>query len=118
VAPHSAWTLFGWPAGWNRARAGIGQTDRIAFRVRDEEELRGWMEHLRMEGISPSPVMDRTWFRAVRFRAPDGMSVELATDGPGFTVDEPADGLGRELRVPGWLAPRREEIGAALTPLD
>lgn len=116
VAPHSSWTLFGWPAHYNRARGGVGQTHHVAFRARDDEEQGAWVDHLRSLGVQPSPVMDRTYFNSIYFRAPDGLLLEIATNGPGFGVDEEA--LGTELKLPVWLEPNRDEIGAALAPLS
>jgi len=67
--------------------------------------------------VEVSEVMDRTYFRSISFRAPDGQLLQIVTDGPGFTVDEPADRLGESLMLPAWLEPRREEIGAGLVSL-
>jgi glyoxalase family protein len=117
VAPHSSWTLFGFPPHWNQVRGGVGQTHHVAFRAKDEEEQRAWLDHLRSLDIPVSQVLDRTYFRSLYFKAPDGLLVEIATDGPGFSVDEDASTLGTALRLPAWLEPRREEIGAALAPL-
>ena len=117
VAPHSSWTLFGFPPHWNRTRAGVGQTHHVAFRARDDEEQRAWLDHLRSLDIAVSRVLDRTYFKSLYFKAPDGLLVEIATDGPGFSVDEDASALGTSLRLPAWLEPRRTEIGAALAPL-
>jgi glyoxalase family protein len=116
VAPHSSWTLFGWPSHYNRARGGVGQTHHVAFRARNDDEQAAWVDHLRALGVQPSPVMDRTYFNSIYFRAPDGLLLEIATDGPGFGVDEEA--LGTELKLKAWLEPNREEIGAALAPLS
>lgn len=117
VQPNSSLTLFGWPGSNYWARGGTGQTHHFAYRAADEEELLAWREHLLGMAIDVSPVMDRTYFKSLYFRAPDGQLVELATDGPGFTVDEPEDTLGGELRLPAWLEPNREEIQRSLTPL-
>lgn len=117
VAPHSVLTLFGWPRSNYWARGGAGQTHHIAFRAANEEEQLAWREHLLSMGVQVSPVMDRKYFKSIYFRAPDGLLLEIATDGPGFTVDEPADALGRELMLPAWLEPRRAELEAVLTPL-
>jgi glyoxalase family protein len=117
VAPHSSWTLFGFPPHWNKTRGGVGQTHHVAFRARDDEEQRAWLDHLRSLDIPVSRVLDRTYFRSLYFKAPDGLLVEIATDGPGFSVDEDASALGSALQLPAWLEPRRTEIGAALTPL-
>lgn len=117
IAPHSSWTLFGFQPDWNQARGGVGQTHHIAFRARDDEEQRAWREHLLSLDIAVSQVMDRTYFKSLYFNAPDGQLVEIATDGPGFSVDEDASALGTALQLPAWLEPRRPEIGAALAPL-
>jgi glyoxalase family protein len=118
VAPHSAMTLFGWPGSDYRARPGAGQTHHIAFRARDREEQDAWRDHLLSEGIDVTPVLDRQYFESIYFRAPDGLLCEIATDGPGFTVDEPLATLGAGLKLPAWLEPRRDEIEAALRPLE
>jgi glyoxalase family protein len=117
VGDHSAMTLFGWPGSDYRARPGAGQTHHIAFRARNRTEQEEWREHLLTNGIEVTPVLDRQYFESIYFRAPDGLLCEIATDGPGFQVDEPSEELGRDLKLPKWLEPRREEIEAALTPL-
>ncbi|HEX8905918.1 MAG TPA: VOC family protein, partial [Longimicrobiaceae bacterium] len=117
VAPHSAFTLFGFPANGKWARGGVGQTHHVAFRAKSEEQQAEWRDHLLSLGVNVSPVMDRDYFRSIYFRMPDGLLLEIATDGPGFMVDEPRETLGTELRVPAWLADQREEIEAGLAPL-
>jgi glyoxalase family protein len=117
VAPRSAFTFFGFPANGRWARGGVGQTHHVAFRAKDEEQQREWRERLVELGAQVSPVLDRDYFRSIYFRMPEGLLLEIATDGPGFAVDEPRDRLGTELRLPAWLADRREEIAAALVPL-
>ena len=69
-------------------------------------------------GISVSPVMDRTYFQSIYFRDPDGLLLEVATDGPGFTIDEEVASLGTELRLPAWLQSEREQIEQGLQPLE
>jgi glyoxalase family protein len=117
VGPHSALTLFDWPGSNYVARPGAGQTHHIAFRAADEEEQLAWREHLEGMGLEVTPVMDRTYFRSIYFRAPDGLLLEIATDPPGFAVDEDPTTLGEELRLPPWLEPRRSDIEASLAPL-
>ena len=117
VGNHSALTLFGWPGSRHMARPGAGQTHHIAFRARDEDEQAEWREHLLALGVQVSPVMDRSYFRSIYFRAPDGLLLEIASDGPGFAVDEDAAHLGSELKLPPWLEGRRPEILSALAPL-
>lgn len=117
VAPHSALTLFGWPGSDYLSRPGAGQTHHLAFRAADEEEQGAWREHLLSMGIEVTPVLDRSYFRSIYFRAPDGLLLEIATDGPGFAVDEPETELGSSLSLPSWLESRRTQIEATLTPL-
>jgi glyoxalase family protein len=117
VAPRSAYTLFGWPKSNYPARPGAGQTHHVAFRARDDDEQLAWREHLRALDIDVTPVQERHYFRSIYFRAPDGMLFEIATDGPGFAIDEPADALGRELRLPPWLEGERRAISERLTPI-
>jgi len=69
-------------------------------------------------GLSPTPVIDRFWFRSVYFKEPGGTLFELATDGPGFDRDEEAESLGETLVLPPWLEPQRSAIEAVLPPLE
>jgi glyoxalase family protein len=117
VLPHSGWTLFGWSPKHPHARNGTGQTHHVAFRATDEQEQLAWRDHLMSIGLQVSPVMDRQYFRSIYFQAPDGQLLEIATDGPGFSVDEPVDALGDTLKLPPWLEGERDEIAAALGPL-
>lgn len=95
VAPHSALTMFGtWARGgitsprYRDVQPGTGQTDHVAFRARDDEELGTLRESLLSAGVSVSPVLDHTFFRSIQFRAPDGLLLEVSTDTPGFTSGE------------------------------
>ena len=118
IGPHSALTLFEWPGATQRARAGAGQTHHIAFRAASAEEQLAWRDHLLGMGIQVSPVMDRRYFQSIYFQAPDGLLLEIATDGPGFALDEDPGSLGRRLQLPPWLEDRRQGIQAGLAPLD
>lgn len=80
VAPHSSWTLFGWPGSTYRAREGVGQAHRVAFRAGDAA-LEAWREHLLGLGLEVSPVEDRIHHSCIRFRAPDGMQLEIVSEG-------------------------------------
>jgi glyoxalase family protein len=117
VAPHSALTLFGWPPGSNPARPGIGQTHHIAFRVSSQEEQEAWRDHLMTLGVGVSPIQDRKYFKSIYFQDPDGLLLEIATDGPGFAVDESPEELGRILQLPEWLEGDRTRIQSTLTPI-
>jgi glyoxalase family protein len=86
VRPASSFTLFGWPSRAPKARPGVGQTQHVAFRVPDATSQSAWREHLLTQGIEVSPVIDRTHYQSIQFRAPDGLLLELATDTPGFST--------------------------------
>lgn len=100
-----------------RVRMGAGQTHHFALAIADDEAQIEWRERLFDAGLSVTPVMDRLYFKSIYTNDPDGHIVELATLGPGFDVDEPADQLGTELKLPPWIEPQREEIEGALKPL-
>jgi len=117
VTPGSSMTLFEWAGSPHASRMGTGQTHHIAFRARDAGQQSAWREHLLELGLGVTEVRDRVYFRSIYFRAPDGLLCEIATDGPGFTVDEPAGSLGSGLRLPPWLEDDRERIAAALRPI-
>jgi glyoxalase family protein len=117
VLPHSGWTLFGWSPKHPHARNGTGQTHHVAFRAKDADEQLAWRDHLMTLGLNVSPVMDRQYFSSIYFQAPDGQLLEIATDGPGFTLDEPVETLGRDLKLPPWLETERAEIAEQLGPL-
>lgn len=96
---------------------GTGAVHHVAFRVADDEEQSEIWRRVRAAGASPTPVIDRFWFHSVYFKEPGGVLFEVATDGPGFTVDEDPAHLGEQLILPPWLEPHRKEIQAALPPL-
>jgi glyoxalase family protein len=118
VGAHSSLTLFGWPGSAKGARPGRGQTHHIAFRAQSEEEQLAWRDHLMSMELDVSPVMDRKYFKSIYFQAPDGLLLEIATDGPGFALDEDPAALGSRLQLPAWLEGDRERIAQGLTPLD
>lgn len=98
------------------ARPGAGGVHHVAFRVRDEEYA-SWVERLQRLGIRSSGPIDRFYFRSLYAREPNGILYEIATDGPGFAVDEPIEALGERLSLPPFLEPQRAAIERALKPL-
>lgn len=100
-----------------RGRMGTGTVHHVAFRVPDEATQMAVRAKVDAAGRQPTPVIDRFWFRSVYFLEPGGVLFELATDGPGFAVDEDAGHLGERLILPPWLEPEREGIEAALPPV-
>lgn len=100
-----------------RARLGAGGTHHVAFRVSDFETQQKWHSYLGQLGVPVSPLIDRFWFRSIYFRVTPGILFEIATDGPGFAVDEHPERLGQDLILPPFLEERRQEIEAGLIPL-
>jgi glyoxalase family protein len=105
-------------SGTPRGRWGTGGVHHVAWRVRDAEDQRAVRARLEDAGRRPTEVIDRFWFESVYFLEPGGVLFEIATDGPGFAVDEPAATLGERLVLPPWLEPERRGIEAALPPLS
>lgn len=96
---------------------GTGTVHHLAFQTKDEESQEIIRAELLAEGMHPSPVMDRQYFRSIYFREPGGVLFEVATAGPGFLVDESFEELGSSLKLPHWLEEQRAQIEANLPPL-
>ena len=75
-------------------------------------------KRIRTHGRHPTEQKDRKYFRSIYFREPGGVLFEIATDIPGFAVDEPVEALGRDLELPNFLEPRRKEIESVLPVLE
>ena len=97
---------------------GPGTTHHVAWRVIDEGTELEWHARLEELGLRPTPVQDRKYFESVYFRMPDGILVEIATDGPGFLVDEPRESIGQTLSLPAWLEPERATLERELVPIS
>ncbi|PTM58275.1 ring-cleaving dioxygenase [Desmospora activa] len=97
---------------------GAGVVHHIALRAADEAEQQEWIDHLHQYGITPTEVRNRLYFQSIYFREEGGILFEIATDGPGFTVDEERKHLGQSLKLPPWLEPERENIESGLLPLQ
>ncbi len=96
---------------------GAGGVHHVAFRVPDAD-YDGWAAHLQDIGMPNSGPVDRFWFRSLYFREPNGVLFEIATDGPGFAVDESAETLGEKVVLPPFLEHDRERIVSRLKPID
>jgi glyoxalase family protein len=99
-------------------RVAAGSVHHIAFRARDDDEQLQWREHLVELGYNVTPVIDRTYFHSIYFREPGGVLFEIATEPPGFTLDEKLEELGTHLRVPPWMESARVEIERILPPIQ
>ena len=104
--------------GHPRARLGAGGVHHVAFRTPTELEYHAWTERLNSLGIRNSGEIDRYYFRSLYFREPGHVLFEIATDGPGFAVDEDVRTLGEQVALPPFLEPHRPEIVANLKPID
>jgi glyoxalase family protein len=99
-----------------RGFGGAGTVHHVAWATTMEEH-EAWRERVARAGAHPTPVIDRFYFRSVYFREPSGVLFELATIGPGFATDEPADKLGERLSLPPAFEHLRERLEPVLTPL-
>jgi glyoxalase family protein len=100
------------------ARLGAGGVHHVALRTPTEAEYHGWRERLDSLGVPNSGEVDRYYFRSLYFREPNGVLFEIATDGPGFAVDEDPARLGEDVALPPFLEPRREAILAGLEAIS
>jgi len=91
-------------------RMGIGQVHHVAFRTPDDANQAAWLETLQSRGHNVSPIMNRDYFHSIYFREPGGTLFEIATDNPGFTINEPASHLATRIQLPAWLEPHRTEL--------
>lgn len=97
-----------------QARRGAGSIHHVAFRARDDNEQAEMVAMLRKSGIETTPQLDRTYFRSVYFREPSGVLFEIATDAPGFAVDENVETLGAQVMLPGKFETQSRAILAKL----
>jgi glyoxalase family protein len=104
-------------AGFPHGSMGVGTVHHVAFRVPDEETQLALREEVAALGYSVTPVLDRNYFRSIYFREPGGVLFEIATDPPGFAVDEDPEHLGEDLKLPPWLETRRDRLEEVLPPL-
>ncbi len=104
--------------GFPRGLAGAGTVHHVAFRAADDAAEEAMRRGVIAAGLHPTAVVERFYFRSVYFHEPGGVLFELATDAPGFTVDEPLDRLGAGIKLPPWLEDQRAAIEAALPPLE
>jgi glyoxalase family protein len=100
-----------------RGTWGVGSVHHLAWAVTDEPEQLTVRTQVEEAGSRATPVIDRFWFKSVYFKEPGGVLFELATEGPGFAVDEDRAHLGESLVLPPWFEPSRAEIERALPPL-
>ncbi len=98
-------------------RQGAGTIHHVAFRAEDDAVQAEWRDRLASAGLGVTPVIDRQYFNAIYFREPGGVLFEIATDPPGFAVDEDESHLGESLKLPPKYEAHRDRIEAVLPPL-
>lgn len=101
-----------------RGRMGVGTVHHVAFEAADVEEQEEWRTAFEGHGLTVTQVIDRKYFQAIYSREPGGVLFEVATTGPGFTVDEDVEELGSNLTLPAWLEDEREQIEARVPEFD
>jgi len=102
---------------FGRGTGGAGTVHHVAFRVPDDAAELAVRGRVTGAGLHPTPVIDRNYFHSVYFREPGGVLFELATNPPGFAIDEPVEHLGEGLMLPPQYEPHRAEIEAVLPPI-
>jgi len=103
-------------ASYGRISAGI--VHHVAWRVADDNSQQSWRKRLVDEHLNVTPVIDRCYFHSIYFREPGGVLFELATDPPGFAIDESTEKLGEALKLPTWLEGNRKRIEQVLPPVQ
>jgi glyoxalase family protein len=128
LATEHGWTRYGFDGAAGvldvretpaerRGAWGVGSVHHLAWRVDDDEHQRIVRDSVGQAGGRATPVIDRFWFKSVYFKEPGGVLFEIATDGPGFAVDEEPAHLGESLVLPPWLETARSQIERVLPPL-
>ena len=114
--PHSVVDVIEAPEG-PEGEESIGTVHHVAWRTPDPDAQVAWRDTLLTAGRNVTPVIDRWYFKSIYFREPGGVLFEIATDGPGFTVDESPEELGTGLSLPPWFQVRRDRLDEILPPI-
>ncbi len=114
--PHAILDVVESPEG-SEGEESIGTVHHVAWRAVDAGHQSEWRELMVKAGRNVTPVIDRYYFKSIYFREPGGVLFEIATDGPGFTVDETAESLGSSLSLPPWFNVRRDRLDLTLPPI-
>ena len=102
----------------SKGKGANGTIHHVAFRVKDDEALMYFREKVVEKGLNITPWIDRNYFHSLYFREPGGVLFEIATDNPGFLIDESLEELGTNLKLPAQYESRREDIEAHLIPIN
>ena len=99
-------------------KTGRGTVHHIAFRAANQSELDKMRRRVSQFGLYPTQIIDRHWFKSVYYRIPQGVLFEMASDDPGYAVDEDFEELGEHLILPPWLEDKRGQIESVLPELE
>lgn len=97
---------------------GVGTVHHIAFRAVDDHDQLDWQKHVSQNGYHVTPVQDRNYFNAIYFREHGEILFEIATDPPGFAIDESQETMGEKLMLPTQYEQYREQLERRLIPID
>jgi len=100
-----------------RGQVAVGTIHHVAWRTPDDDQQRHWWQEIQGLGVSISEIIDRFWFHSIYFREPGGVLFEIATEPPGFTLDEKLEELGTHLRLPPRMESARSKIERILPPI-
>jgi glyoxalase family protein len=100
-----------------QAAIGIGSVHHVAWRIPTDEQQKVLRKNIVKAGLNATPVIDRLYFHSVYFHEPGGVLFEIATNPPGFTIDEKAEELGTHLTLPKWFEPMRKDLERVLPPV-
>ena len=114
--PHATLDVIEAPEG-PEGEESTGTVHHVAWRTPDAESQKIWRDSLLTVGRNVTPVIDRWYFKSIYYREPGGVLFEIATDGPGFTVDETPENLGSTLSLPPWFQVRRDRLDEILPPI-
>jgi len=114
--PHATLDVVQAPEG-PEGEESLGTVHHVAWRAVDPSHQSEWREALVKAGRNVTPVIDRYYFKSIYYREPGGVLFEIATDGPGFTIDESAESLGSSLSLPPWFQVRRDRLDKTLPPI-
>jgi glyoxalase family protein len=114
--PHAILDVIESPEG-SEGEESIGTVHHVAWRAVDAGHQAEWREVLVKAGRDVTPVIDRYYFKSIYYREPGGVLFEIATDGPGFAVDETVESLGSSLSLPPWFQVRRDRLDVTLPPI-
>jgi glyoxalase family protein len=118
VGDHFAFLDISVSADRQNAIQSAGSVHHIAWRTESNDAQREWINRIQLKGYSTTDIVDRNYFKSIYFREPGGVLFEIATDAPGFLIDESKESLGTQLKLPQNYESRRSQIEQILKPIN